>query len=375
MALLDRLLHDIRARGPITVAEFMERALYDPADGYYATAAQRSGRAGDFYTSVDVGPIFGELLAEFVARQWREWRESAGDAEPFDLIEAGAGNGRLMRDLLDALARAHDDCYRAAGVHLVERSATARAAHVGTLGPHASRLVSSGDSLPGTASGVLLANELLDAFPAHRVRATDQGLREIHVGEQQGQLVLVEAPLSSPDLVRYFEHASVALPPGVVADISPASVAWVRDAARTLRRGAMLLIDYGYAARELFSVHHAQGTLASYARHQIDPASSGRGADRPAWLEGPGTRDVTFHVDFTSVARAAEAEGWTAARLVDQSRLLIDLGLAALLADVTGAGPADVKRRLAAKSIAMPGGLGSSHKALVLTRGAGDRRV
>ena len=368
MPLLDRLLDDIRRRGPITVAEFMERALYDPDEGYYATAAQRSGRAGDFYTSVDVGPLFGELLAEFVARRWRTWREQARKEEPFALVEAGAGNGRLARDLLDALAADHPDCYAATHLHLVERSAPARAQHLATLGPHAPRLVSSGADLPPRASGVLLANELLDAFPAHRVRMTASGLRECHVGVRDGQLVLVDGPPSSPVVEAYVEALGAPLPEGAIADISPAALAWVREAAVRMSRGVMLLIDYGHEARELLAGHHAEGTLVSFSRHQLDPASGSRTLDRPAWLEAPGERDLTTHVDFTSVTRAAESAGWRREALVEQSRLLVDLGLGDRLARSTGSSTADLKRRLAAKALALPAGLGASHQALVLVK-------
>lgn len=369
MDLHDRLLAEIRAAGPMTVAAFMERALYDPEAGYYATAAQRSGRAGDFYTSVDVGPLFGELLAEFTARRWSAWRREASPDEAFALVEAGAGNGRLMRDLLDALARDHPACHAAVRVHLVERSAAACARHAEVLGPHLPRLASSGTDLPRAPVGVLLANELLDAFPAHRVRVAPEGLREVFVGERDGALALVEGPPSSASLSAYFERLGLDLPRGAVADISPAAIAWVGDATRRLARGTMLFIDYGHEARELFSGHHLAGTLASYARHQIDaPGASTGAADRPAWLHAPGTRDLTTHVDFTSVTQAAAAGGWSREALVDQSRLLIDLGLGDRLASCTGSHPREIARRLAAKSLALPLGLGGSHRALVLVR-------
>ena len=98
----DRIVSIVRESGPITVARFMNLALYDPEDGYYTSAAQRSGKQGDFYTSVDVSPLFGELIAEQLAEMWEVLR--SGGADRFDLVEAGAGNGRLARDILDAAA-------------------------------------------------------------------------------------------------------------------------------------------------------------------------------------------------------------------------------------------------------------------------------
>src|SRR4051812_49252923 len=159
----------------------MELALYQPELGYYARAAQRSGRAGDFFTSVDVGPLFGELLE----LQLEEMFQILGHQSPpstaqspipnpespqvFDLVEAGAGNGRLSADILRA-ARTRDGLlYRSIRVHLIEASAAARAAHRDTLGDAAERLASSSVSLPDAFEGVLIANELLDAMAVHQV--------------------------------------------------------------------------------------------------------------------------------------------------------------------------------------------------------------
>ena len=155
-----------------------------------------------------------------------------------------------------------------------------------------------------------------------------------------------------------------------MADVSPAAVAWTGDAARRLVRGAMLLIDYGHEASTLFAGHLLGGTLASYARHRLDPSRAREDSPRhPAWLEEPGQRDLTAHVDFTSVARVAEREGARREWLVDQTRLLLGLGLAERFAAVRGSGVADVRWRLAAKTLVGPQGLGESHKALLFTKG------
>jgi len=160
----------------------MELALYDSEIGYYARAGQRSGRAGDFFTSVDVGPVFGELLEMQLAEMWRLLRSTLHTPNSeFDLVEAGAGNGRLSADILRS-ARARDaDFYRAARLHLVEASAAARAAQPATLGDLGERLAASSDALPASFEGVLVANELLDAFPVHQVVMREDGLREVYV--------------------------------------------------------------------------------------------------------------------------------------------------------------------------------------------------
>src|SRR5882672_5506729 len=187
----------IHERGPLTVAAFMDLALYDPELGYYARAAQRSGRAGDFFTSVDVGSLFGELLEVQLAEifQISDFRFKI-----FDLVEAGAGNGRLSADILRA-ARLRDPAFfESIRLHLVEASAAARAAQAATLGEVAERLTSSGPALPGSFEGVLIANELLDALPVHQVVMREDGLREVYVDVDGDRLVAIEGAPSTPEL-------------------------------------------------------------------------------------------------------------------------------------------------------------------------------
>jgi SAM-dependent MidA family methyltransferase len=374
----------IRERGPITVAEYVELALYDPECGYYARASVRTGRAGDFFTSVDVGPMFGELLAVQIAEMWRfldghqgpgtrDQGLAAGD-DSFDLVEAGAGNGRLARDILGWL-QAHDPaCFAAVRLHLVERSARARRDQPRALGPHISRLKSSADTLPARIDGVLYANELLDALPTHLVEMSTDGLREVFVDLDGDRLVERMRPPSSPDLASYLARAGVALEAGWRAEINLNALAWVKDAARQLSRGFLLLVDYGQRAVDLYSEGHAAGTLTTFTRHTAAGPDAGPGLTRP-WLEDPGSRDITSHVDLTSLVRAAEDEGLATLAVLDQTYFLLGLGLAERLAESTGDGPDDLRRRLALKTLMMPGGLGSTHKVMLFGREVGLPRL
>jgi SAM-dependent MidA family methyltransferase len=412
----------IRERGPLTVAAFMDLALYNPEFGYYARAAQRSGRAGDFFTSVDVGPLFGQLLAVQIAEMARLLGTTAGSALPaspalpaqaalksIDLVEPGAGNGRLSADILRALATHDPQVYAALRLHLVEVSAEARAAQPKTLAAHGERLASSSSSSVPDFEGVLIANELLDAMPVHQVVMRDEGLREIYVDTDRtveraaaGELATCEGPLSTPALAEYLSQAGVTLQPGWRAEINLRAVEWMRDVARRMRRGFLIVIDYGHESRELYSVTHSAGTLTTYSRHQS------AGADgsplTPAWLRRPGEQDITAHVDFSSVGRAAEQEGCVTLGFLDQTYFMMGILEAALSPsrlrsfrgsiddgrgtdDPNGAenrgaagrgvslpGPLDdlsFKNRLALKTLIMPGGLGSTMKMLVLGKGVG----
>jgi SAM-dependent MidA family methyltransferase len=358
--LADVIRTRIRREGPMTLAAFMRTALYDGTHGYYAARMQRSGRAGDFYTSVDAGSLFGELLATFVARV----AAARGDrATPFDLVEAGAGNGRLMRDILDTLAREHPALYTQLRVTLVESSAAARRAQADVLQAHESRHVHSTDTLPSRIDGCVIANELLDAMPAHRVVQTADGLVECLVGLDGDDLVLTTGPLSTTALADYLDAAPPPLPVGHAIDISLDARTWVEAAASALRRGAVLLIDYGDTRAGL--VRRRQGSLMAFREHRIANAADGP----TTWLSEPGAWDLTTHVDWTMLGAALAARGLETAPAVEQTHFLFELGLADRLPGMGDTSLSAVKRRLSASTLVSPQGLGASHQALVARLG------
>jgi SAM-dependent MidA family methyltransferase len=370
----------------------MDLALYDPEVGYYARAPQRSGRAGDFFTSVDVGSMFGELLERQIAEMAAILAEapetaarragpaamsSAGDAgAAFDLVEAGAGNGRLAADILRAARRRHPSLYGRTHLHLAEVSAEARTAHRETLAEVAGRLRSSSDLLPDRFEGVLVANELLDALPVHQVVMREDGLREVYVdadrrgsfaGSAGDRFVLVEGPLSTPALREHLARLRVTLEPGWRVEINLRALDWIRDVARRLVRGFLILIDYGHDAHDLYSAAHSAGTLTTYATHRMEGPDS-RGS-APPWLRRPGEQDITAHVDFTSVRETAESEGLTTIGFLDQTYFVMGLLDPEDLRDI--AGTVSLQKSLALKTLLMPGGLGSTHKVLLLGQHVG----
>jgi SAM-dependent MidA family methyltransferase len=266
----------------------------------------------------------------------------------------------------------------------VDASAEARRAQAETLGDVGDRLVSSA-TLPESFEGALLANELLDAFPVHQVVMRKDGLHEVYVDSATGsaagsdtrltpvenlttddwRLTTVEGPPSTPALAEYLDRLGVTLEPGWRVEINLRAVDWVRDAARRLRRGFIILIDYGHDARELYSPTHAAGTLTTYHAHRsAGPESPAR---TPSWLRRPGEQDITSHVDFTSIRAAAEAGGLTTIGFLDQTYFLLGL----INNPTTGRPFDDLKDRLALKTLVMPGGLGSTHKVLILGKGVG----
>ena len=370
MTLREVIRERIRTTGPLPFASYAELALYHPDLGYYARADRRSGHAGDFFTSVDLGPLFGALLASQLAEMWRLLGSPDPEAR-FDLVEAAAGNGRLARDVLDAAAVDDPAFYDAIHLHLVERSGAARAAQAAILGPHAGKLASSGARLPPAIHGAVFANELLDALAPHVLEMTADGLREayVDVDEATGDFVERLGPLSDARVRAHVRDRGIVLQPGWRAEVVPDAADWVQGAVSALARGFLLLIDYGHEAGELYSATHASGTLTTYRRQRIEDAADGV---TPPWLVAPGECDMTAHVDLTLVRDSAEKAGARTLGVLDQTYFL--LGLGAIERACQGAGEDGVsalRRRLTLKSLLVPGGLGSTHKVMIFGKGVG----
>jgi SAM-dependent MidA family methyltransferase len=303
-----------------------------------------------------------------LAEMWRIGRQAPGGWPDgaFDLVEAAAGNGRLARDILDAAGQDDPAFLSAIRLRLVEASAPARADQARGLGPHGSRLAGSGPELPASVSGAILANELLDAMPPHLVVMRNGALKEVFVDQADGRLGTVEQPPSTPRLQQYLDEVGARLETGWYAEVNLAAYDWVRDAARRLERGFLLLIDYGHEARELYSATHASGTLMSLRAHASESRDAG-----PGWLQEPGARDLTSHVDLTGVRLAAEAEGLTTLGILDQTYFLLGLGLDTRLSAPEPDAARGLRQRLALKTLLLPGGMGSTHKVMVFARGVG----
>jgi SAM-dependent MidA family methyltransferase len=194
-------------------------------------------------------------------------------------------------------------------------------------------------------------------MPVHQLTMRDGSLRETYVDLEEDCLVAREGPLSTPDLQVHLSLGCVALPEGARAEVSPAATNWIRDAAKRLQRGFMILIDYGHEAQQLYGGSTSQGTLTTYRRHQQAASESGS-----PWLVHPGDQDITAHVNFTTIRAAAEAEGCTTLALIDQTYFLMAV-----------AGPRvtsfEAAERQAFKTLVLPGGLGSTMKVLVLVKG------
>jgi SAM-dependent MidA family methyltransferase len=314
--LVERIRSEIEADGPITFARFMQRALYEPGLGYYRRVTGGPGREGDFLTAPETHPIFGRMIA----RQLHELWTRIGSPPRFVVREVGAGTGALALATLrglDAEGSALAAVVRYQPVEVDE----------GRFATFNRRLTEAGfgDRIEPAGGerivGLVIANEVLDALPVHRVVWRVGGLRELAVTVDGDRFANVEIEPSSPELAARLREEAISLVENQVAEICLEVDDWVASAIAGLERGLLLLLDYGHAAAELYGPKRRAGTLMAYVRH--------RAHDDP--FINVGRQDLTAHVDVTAVQRAAEGIGLETIGVTSQAEFLTGLGIGDLL--------------------------------------------
>jgi SAM-dependent MidA family methyltransferase len=303
-ALVARIRAEIAAAAGqrITFARYMELALTAPGLGYYATSQDRSTREGDFLTAPELHPLFGRCVGRLLAELWAR----LGSPDRFIVREWGAGRGTLERSVLDGLRADRSGLAVAIEWQAIDLPGRGGGAHRG-------RFV-----------GVALANEFLDALPVHRVTVRDGSLYERFVEWRDGWFVEAEGPPTTPELAARLRAHDVTLREGQLAEICLAAQAWVRTVAADLLAGALLVIDYGHPAQDLYGPRRMAGTLVTYRAHRV--------GDDP--FDAVGRQDMTAHVDLTALDPAAREGGLTSMGATTLARLLAALGLGDLLSDL-----------------------------------------
>ena len=356
-ALKQRIIARISDEGPITFREFTAIALYEPRLGYYCSGRETMGRAGDYLTSPEVSPIFGAM----VGRQLREMWEAMGSPARWDVVEAGAGNGTLCRDILRWARQMSPEFFEAIRYLNVE-PIPALASRQRELVAHDSldQKVCWPDEMPDGIKGCVLSNERLDSMPVHRVRVEGGELRELFVDWNGTQFREESREPSTPEIERYFGRLGLVPGEGCTAEVNVAAADWMSRAGAALRSGFILTLDYGYEAEELYAAWRKEGTLLCFYRH--NPSN-----DPYARI---GRQDMTSHLDFTSLRHAGEASGLKTLGLVSQSEFLINLGIGEAWAARRDEPSLEERlaRRRAVSELVDPAGLGRI-KVLVQAKG------
>jgi len=353
----------IRGKGRITFEEYMRACLYEPGLGYYTSPGHKVGAEGDFYTSINVHKVFGRVIAREIVRMW----ESMASPANFDIVEAGAGNGQLARDILDTIVEINQAIYDVMLYRLIEVEPSLREIQRDMLAGHLKKASwsASDDLASGKLSftGCLLSNELIDSFPVHLVEMAVEGLREVYVtAEGEGFSEILDLP-STPELEGYLNRYLIELFPGQRAEINLEASRWLEGVGRALTRGYVMTIDYGYTAAELYAPLRKNGTLLCYHRHR---------AEENPYIRA-GLQDITSHVDFSNLISRGEELGLKKVWFGEQYRFLLGAGLMDEIAALESQATTEeerLKNRLTLKKLVLPeGGMGDTFKILIQAKG------
>jgi SAM-dependent MidA family methyltransferase len=358
------LTERILRHGPMTFADFMRECLYHPVHGYYSKS--EASRFADYYTSVDVHPIFGRLLARQFAEMW----EYLGRPAEFTLVECGAGVGRLAAHILDFSEKRLGAFYGALRYVAVERSGARREQAAARSRKHAEagHFATSIEIPPRIPAGCLFSNELLDALPIHRTVVQKGALKEVFVNFANDRFADSIAPLSTCAIQEYFATQGVAFQESHQAEAGLEACDWITEVGRRLERGYILTIDYGHCAAELFDDHHMRGTLLAYQNHRATEN----------YYALPGEQDLTAHVNFTALETWGKRAGLETLGMTSQTSFLLALGRGNEFADLYDDGQTEMEQaraRLQLKTLIYPEGMGERFQVLIQQKGTGSAQL
>jgi len=347
------------AGGQISFAEFMHEALYAPGLGYYNAGTTKFGADGDFITAPEISSVFGRILA-------RQSAEVLGEMESGDILEFGAGSGKLAVDMLKALEElgALPDAYRILEVSadLQQRQKQRIQAELPQLADRVQWI----SDMPRDFEGVIIANEVLDALPVERFVRRAAGVSQLCVSREAARFVWSEreAPERLASAVAEIEtEIGRTLVDGFTSEVSLAAPKWIDALANCLRRGVVFLFDYGVSQQEYYATDRTEGWLRCHFRHHAH--------SNP--LLHPGIQDLTTWVDFSSIAGAAVANGFDLLGYQTQSQFLMGGGLEIEMQDFTKLPlPRQLELSGQIKKLTLPGEMGENFKCIALGRGAVD---
>lgn len=361
-ALAEQLRERIRREGPLTFRHWMNAALYDPVNGYYCRADRlRWGREGDYRTAPERSSLFAATFARCFAQRY----EDLGRPAQWTIVEAGAGNGQFASVVLRTLQRSFPQVFGATSYVIDEISSSSRLRAEERLQPFANRVRFSKLDEIKVDPGVVIANELLDAFPVHRVTMRDGRLQEFYVelGPNEDFQWLLQEP-STPRFAAYFDDLAIVLPEAQIAEVNLEIDRWLQQVAQKVSVGFVITVDYGSSAEALYSANaDPRGTLRGFQRHQfVDDL-----------LAQPGEHDLTSTVNWSAVKSAAEKNGFEVVELTRQDKFLLTAGVLDQL-EIELRECEDEAERLrtstAAREMILPNGMAASFQVLVLKKTA-----
>jgi SAM-dependent MidA family methyltransferase len=356
-ALADRLSERIRREGPITFHDWMQAALYDEQLGYYLRPdLPRWGKNGDYRTSPEINVLFAATFARYFGKTFLD----LGSPSPFTIVEVGAGSGQFAEQVLDCLRLRSPEIFAQLNYVIDELSPDARMRATTKLARFRDQVQFNHLTQLNIDGGIIFSNELIDAFPVHRVELQQGTLSEFYVGlDDREDFVWLKGPLSSPRLLAYLERFAVPLQEHQILEINLRLEDWYRAVAGSLQRGYMVTVDYGSEADQLYDpTLRVQGTLRAFQRHTF----------RDNVLANPGEQDLTSTINWTAMKDFGQEVGFRLVEFESQDHFLLNHGLLEELELLVGEADSVSERvqlRTSAREMILPGTMASSFQVLV----------
>ncbi|MEK6651847.1 MAG: SAM-dependent methyltransferase [Nitrospirota bacterium] len=366
-----KIIGKIKTKGPITFKNFMEMALYEPELGYYTSQNTKIGRAGDFYTSSHLHPIFGMMIGKQIEEMWEIMEKPSA----FQIVEMGAGAGYVCKDMLDYYkgfkgsrvqgASKEKEIYKHLQYSIVELNPVMRENQKNLLADFSDKVrwVSSLNELNGI-NGCILSNELLDAFPVHLIEMEDE-IKEVFVGADGEALKEIKEKPDTNEISDYLKEFSIELPKQYRTEINLDIKKWLNEVNNALTEGFILTIDYGYPSWDYYSEDKDRGTLLCYHKHQV--------VEYP--YQHIGEQDITAHVNFSSVKKWGEKLGINTIGFCQQGTFLMSLGIDEAIAEIHKNSSDYLFEVARIKKLILPGTMGETHKVMIQYKGNGEPKL
>lgn len=350
--LKDLIQNRIKETGPISFAEFMKIVLYHPEWGYYC----KKNQSDDYYTNVDVNPVFAKVLAQYFVK---EWRKNFSPEKKFILVELGCGTGKLAQGILQWVQDNDKKFYEVLEYVGVEESLVRRnnLARLNKKFENKVRPEKKFDFPEKSIEGIVFSNEFFDALPFHRVINKKGEILEIYIDDSLEEIV--QKP--SEEVQSYLSWLDIRVPEKCIAEMHVESKKWMEKIGKALRKGVVLTIDYGFESEELYSDQRPEGTALCHLQHQTNKN----------FYKNLGLQDITAHINFTTLIKEGEKWGLSSSPLQTQSKFLLENGLEFMMKEIQSSkdSKAQLKNSSAVKSLIHQEGMGGIFKVLIQNKG------
>ncbi|MDM7274404.1 class I SAM-dependent methyltransferase [Sulfurihydrogenibium azorense] len=348
--LIDIVFNDIKKRGGISFKDFMDYALYYPSLGYYTCDKEKIGGYGDFFTSSELDPVFGQLLA----KQFNEIYLNYFKGKKIKLVELGSGKGVLALDILNEIKTNYPEFYENLEFISVEKSPFHIQHQQKVLNGFNVKWLESVEDLEDI-EGIVYSNELFDALPVHLIKKKNGKIYEIYLNEKDGEIV-EELREASEDVLTYIKELKIDIPEGMTTEVNLLAKDLIQTIGQKLKKGFVFTVDYGYPSKELYKPYRMKGTLLCYYKHTYNEN----------FYENIGFQDITSHVNFSALVYYGKKAGLEFTGFTDQAHFLINLGLGDIMIQLQEKGDSKSFERInRLKTLILPKGMGEKFKILI----------